>query len=109
MVTEMLWSWENKTGLHGDEASSNREVFQVLLDDFWEELGILFLRYVNTRDADPQLLEGIATLLQVSPAVLQEMCPVSPQWCDRRFRLLIHLFRRDRTFSNPYILPFIYR
>ncbi|TNM84847.1 hypothetical protein fugu_009025 [Takifugu bimaculatus] len=65
VVTEMLWSWEKKAGLHGDEANSNRDVFQALLTDFWKEVGILFVRYVNTQEADPQILEGIATLLQV--------------------------------------------
>lgn len=71
MVTEMLWSWENKAGLHGDDASRNRDVFQGLLADFWKELRILFVRYVNTQEADLQLLEGMATLLQVGPTVLQ--------------------------------------
>lgn len=65
MVTEMLWSWENKAGLHGDDASSSRDVFQGLLADFWKELRILFVLYVNTQEADLQLLEGMATLLQV--------------------------------------------
>lgn len=70
VVTEMLWSWENKAGLHGDEANSKKEIFQLLLADFWEELGILLVRYVDTEEADPQHLEGIATLLQVSSIVL---------------------------------------
>lgn len=53
--------------MHGDEANSNKDVFQVLLADFWKELGLLFVRYVDTQEAEPQLLEGIATLLQVRP------------------------------------------
>ncbi|TKS82943.1 E3 ubiquitin-protein ligase listerin [Collichthys lucidus] len=36
-----------------------------LLADFWEGLGLLFVRYVDNEEADPQALEGIATLLQV--------------------------------------------
>lgn len=71
VITEMLWSWENKAGLHSDKASSNRDVFQVLLADFWEELENLLVHYVDTDEADPQLLEGIATLLQVSSTVLE--------------------------------------
>lgn len=67
----MLWSWEKKAGLHGDEANSNKDIFQVLLADFWKEVGILFVRYVNTQEAEPQILEGIATLLQVRPTGLQ--------------------------------------
>lgn len=69
VITEMLWSWENKAGLHRDKASTNRDVFQVLLADFWEELENLLVRYIDTEEADPQLLEGIATLLQVSSIV----------------------------------------
>lgn len=72
MVTEMLWSWEKKAGLHGDNASSNGDIFQLLLADFWEELRILFMRNVNSQEADLQLLEGMATLLQVGPTVLQK-------------------------------------
>lgn len=67
----MLWSWEKKAGLQGDEANSKRDIFQVLLADFWKELGVLFVRYVNIQEADPQRLEGIATLLQVRPTGLQ--------------------------------------
>uniref|UniRef100_H3CX74 E3 ubiquitin-protein ligase listerin n=1 Tax=Tetraodon nigroviridis TaxID=99883 RepID=H3CX74_TETNG len=65
MVTEMLWSWEKKAGLHGDDVSSNRDIFQLLLADFWQELRILFVPNVNTEEADLQRLEGMATLLQV--------------------------------------------
>lgn len=71
MVTEMLWSWEKNAGLHSDDASSNRDIFQVLLADFWKEVQILFVRYVNTKEADLQLLEGMATLLQVGSTLLQ--------------------------------------
>lgn len=66
LVTEMLVSWENKAGLHIGEASDSKDVFQVLLADFWERLGLLFVRYADNEEADPQALEGIATLLQVS-------------------------------------------
>ncbi|XP_075958001.1 E3 ubiquitin-protein ligase listerin [Anarhichas minor] len=66
LVTEMLVSWEKKAGLHReDEANDSRDVFQVLLADFWEALGLLFMRYADNEDADPQALEGVATLLQV--------------------------------------------
>ncbi|XP_029304637.1 E3 ubiquitin-protein ligase listerin [Cottoperca gobio] len=65
-VTEMLVSWEKKAGLHcEDEANDRRDVFQGLLADFWEGLGLLFVRYADNEDADPQSLEGVATLLQV--------------------------------------------
>lgn len=63
----MLVSWEREAGLHSDdEANDTRDVFQVLLADFWEALGLLFMRYADSEDADPQALEGVATLLQVS-------------------------------------------
>lgn len=66
LVTEMLVSWEKRAGLHGDvEASDGEEVFQGLLADFWEALGLLFVSYVDNKEADPQALEGVATLLQV--------------------------------------------
>lgn len=58
----MLVSWENKAG----EANDSKDVFQGLLADFWEGLGLLFLRHADNEEADPQALEGIATLLQVS-------------------------------------------
>lgn len=67
LVTEMLVSWEKKAGLHSeDEANDSKDVFQGLLADFWEGLGLLFVRYADDEDADPQALEGVATLLQVS-------------------------------------------
>lgn len=65
MVTEMLWSWEKKAGLHGDDASCKGDIFEMLLVDFWKELHVLFVHYVNTEEANLQLLEGMATLLQV--------------------------------------------
>ena len=67
LVTEMLVSWEKRAGLHGeDEANDSKDVFQGLLADFWEGLGLLFVRYADDEDADPRALEGVATLLQVS-------------------------------------------
>ncbi|XP_054482407.1 E3 ubiquitin-protein ligase listerin [Anoplopoma fimbria] len=65
-VTEMLVSWEKKAGLHSEDKSNDSSgVFQVLLADFWEGLGLLFMRYADNENADPQALEGVATLLQV--------------------------------------------
>ncbi|KAA8586931.1 hypothetical protein FQN60_000767 [Etheostoma spectabile] len=65
-VTEMLVSWERRAGLHSeDEANGSSHVFQELLADFWDGLGLLFVRYADNEDADPQALEGVATLLQV--------------------------------------------
>ena len=62
----MLVFWEKKADLHSEgEANDNKNVFQGLLADFWEELGLLFVRYVDNEEADPQALEGVATLLQV--------------------------------------------
>uniref|UniRef100_A0AAX7TU22 E3 ubiquitin-protein ligase listerin n=1 Tax=Astatotilapia calliptera TaxID=8154 RepID=A0AAX7TU22_ASTCA len=66
-VTEMLISWEKRVGLQREgEASDSKDVFQRLLTDFWEELGLLCVSYVDNEEADPQALEGIATLLHVS-------------------------------------------
>ncbi|XP_022618453.1 E3 ubiquitin-protein ligase listerin [Seriola dumerili] len=66
LVTEMLISWEKRAGLHSEgETNDSMDVFQGLLADFWEELGLLFVRYVDKEEADPQALEGVATLLQV--------------------------------------------
>lgn len=62
----MLVSWENKAGLHSGEAQDSKNVFQELLTNFWEGLGLLFVRYADNEEADPQALEGIATLLEVS-------------------------------------------
>uniref|UniRef100_A0A667XXH2 E3 ubiquitin-protein ligase listerin n=1 Tax=Myripristis murdjan TaxID=586833 RepID=A0A667XXH2_9TELE len=67
LVTEMLISWENRAGLHGWSGSNGSEdVFQKLLEDFWEGLNLLFVRYTDNEEADPKALEGVATLLQVS-------------------------------------------
>ncbi|KAI3373165.1 hypothetical protein L3Q82_006491 [Scortum barcoo] len=66
LVTEMLVSWEKRAGLHSDgEADDSKDVFQGLLADFWEELGLLFVSYADREETDPQALEGVATLLQV--------------------------------------------
>lgn len=66
LVTEMLVSWEKRAGLHSEDgANESSGVFQGLLADFWEGLGLLFVRYADNEDADPQALEGVATLLQV--------------------------------------------
>lgn len=62
----MLVSWEKKAGLQGDEANESKKVFQGLLTDFWEGLGLLFVHHADNEEADSQALEGIATLLQVS-------------------------------------------
>lgn len=63
----MLISWEKRVGLQREgEASDSKDVFQRLLTDFWEELGLLCVSYVDNEEADPQALEGIATLLHVS-------------------------------------------
>uniref|UniRef100_A0A671VF31 E3 ubiquitin-protein ligase listerin n=1 Tax=Sparus aurata TaxID=8175 RepID=A0A671VF31_SPAAU len=79
LVTEMLVSWEKRAGLHNEgEANEDKDVFQVLLADFWEGLGVMFVRYVDNKDADPQALEGVATLLQVS--LFFENSGNSPCW-----------------------------
>uniref|UniRef100_A0A673ANJ4 E3 ubiquitin-protein ligase listerin n=1 Tax=Sphaeramia orbicularis TaxID=375764 RepID=A0A673ANJ4_9TELE len=66
LVTEMLISWEKRAGLHGvGESNDRRDVFQGLVADFWEELALLFVRYTDSDGTEPQVLEGIATLLQV--------------------------------------------
>ncbi|XP_034539490.1 E3 ubiquitin-protein ligase listerin [Notolabrus celidotus] len=66
LVTELLVSWEKRAGLHGeDEANDGKHVFKGLLADFWEGLGLMFVRHVDNEEADPQALEGVATLLQV--------------------------------------------
>uniref|UniRef100_A0A7N8Y352 E3 ubiquitin-protein ligase listerin n=1 Tax=Mastacembelus armatus TaxID=205130 RepID=A0A7N8Y352_9TELE len=66
LVTEMLVSWEKRASLYSErDTDDSKNVFQVLLADFWEALGLLFVRYVDNEEADPQALEGIATLLQV--------------------------------------------
>ncbi|XP_044078917.1 E3 ubiquitin-protein ligase listerin [Siniperca chuatsi] len=66
LVTEMVVSWEIRAGLHSDdEANDSKVVFQGLLADFWEGLGLLLVRCADNEEADPQALEGVATLLQV--------------------------------------------
>lgn len=63
----MLITWEKRAGLHNeDEANDGKDVFEGLLADFWEGLGLILVRYVDSEEADPQTLEGVATLLQVS-------------------------------------------
>lgn len=70
----MLISWEKRVGLQREgEASDSKDVFQRLLTDFWEELGLLCVSYVDNEEADPQALEGIATLLHVS-LLLKSLC-----------------------------------
>lgn len=66
LVTEMLISWEKRAASVSEiETNISQGIFQGLLTDFWEELGLLFLRYVDTEEADQQALEGVATMLQV--------------------------------------------
>lgn len=67
LVTEMLISWEKRAGLHSDgEEDSKKEIFQKLLADFWEDICHLCVCFVDNEEADPQALEGVAILLQVS-------------------------------------------
>ncbi|XP_074528876.1 E3 ubiquitin-protein ligase listerin [Halichoeres trimaculatus] len=66
LVTEMLVYWEKRAGLHGeDEGKGSKDVFKGLLEDFWEGLARMFVHHVDNEEADPQALEGVATLLQV--------------------------------------------
>lgn len=66
LVTEMLFSWEKRAGLHSEgDADDKKDVFQRLLVDFWEDLSRMLVGYVDNEEADPQVLEGIAALLQV--------------------------------------------
>ncbi|XP_051902759.1 E3 ubiquitin-protein ligase listerin isoform X2 [Hippocampus zosterae] len=62
LVTEMLVSWEKRVS---GESKGHRDVFQGLVADFWEELGIVFTRHTDSEEASLQALEGIAALLQV--------------------------------------------
>lgn len=79
LVTEMLISWENRAGLHGWSGSNGSEdVFQKLLEDFWEGLNLLFVRYTDNEEADPKALEGVATLLQVSVSIGNLRCRCFP-------------------------------
>uniref|UniRef100_A0A8C5A344 E3 ubiquitin-protein ligase listerin n=1 Tax=Gadus morhua TaxID=8049 RepID=A0A8C5A344_GADMO len=65
LVTEMLISWEKRAGLHGGDGSQEgADVYQTLLGDFWEGIGLLLVGFVDTEEADPKALEGVATLLQ---------------------------------------------
>ena len=63
----MLISWEKRAGLHGGDGSQEgADVYKTLLGDFWEGIGLLLVGFVDTEEADPKALEGVATLLQVS-------------------------------------------
>ncbi|PWA23009.1 hypothetical protein CCH79_00001849 [Gambusia affinis] len=66
LITEMLISWEKRAGLRCEgEENNKKDVFKRLLVDFWEELCLLCVRFVDDEDVDLQALEGVATLLQV--------------------------------------------
>uniref|UniRef100_A0A7N9AUP0 E3 ubiquitin-protein ligase listerin n=1 Tax=Mastacembelus armatus TaxID=205130 RepID=A0A7N9AUP0_9TELE len=44
LVTEMLVSWEKRASLYSErDTDDSKNVFQVLLADFWEALGLLFV------------------------------------------------------------------
>ncbi|XP_061607193.1 E3 ubiquitin-protein ligase listerin [Phyllopteryx taeniolatus] len=62
LVTEMLISWEKRAG---SESKDLKDIFQGLVADFWEELGLVFMRHTDCEEVNPQALEGIAALLQV--------------------------------------------
>lgn len=63
----MLISWERRAGLHSDgDEDAKKVVFQRLVSDFWEDICHLCVRFVDDEEADPQALEGVAILLQVS-------------------------------------------
>uniref|UniRef100_A0A8C5BLS8 E3 ubiquitin-protein ligase listerin n=1 Tax=Gadus morhua TaxID=8049 RepID=A0A8C5BLS8_GADMO len=79
LVTEMLISWEKRAGLHGGDGSQEgADVYQTLLGDFWEGIGLLLVGFVDTEEADPKALEGVATLLQVSSGLNPDL------WCGVR-------------------------
>lgn len=61
----MLVSWENKAGLGVAEGAKDQAVFKELLSDFWEGLGLSLVSHGDNKDADPKVLAGVATLLQV--------------------------------------------
>lgn len=61
----MLVSWENKVGLDGAEGAKDQAVFKELVSEFWEGLGLLLVSHGDDKDADPKVLEGVATMLQV--------------------------------------------
>ncbi|KAM6985180.1 LOW QUALITY PROTEIN: E3 ubiquitin-protein ligase listerin [Aplochiton taeniatus] len=66
LVADMLVSWEKRAGLQGVGGSCDeKEVFHRLLADFWEELSVVLVRHVDKEEAEPKVLEGVATLLQV--------------------------------------------
>lgn len=66
VVTEMLVSWEKRAGLQSViESNDNSGVFKELVVEFWEGLALLCVRYVDSEETDPEVLEGMATLLQV--------------------------------------------
>lgn len=66
LVTEMLVSWEKRAGLQSIiESNDNSEIFKELIAEFWEELTLLLVRFVDNEKTDPRALEGVATLLQV--------------------------------------------
>uniref|UniRef100_A0A7N8X9X8 E3 ubiquitin-protein ligase listerin n=1 Tax=Mastacembelus armatus TaxID=205130 RepID=A0A7N8X9X8_9TELE len=59
LVTEMLVSWEKRASLYSErDTDDSKNVFQVLLADFWEALGLLFVRYV---DNEEKLTETVLT------------------------------------------------
>lgn len=84
----MLVSWENKAGLDGAEGSKDKAVFKELLSDFWEGLGLLLVSHGDDKDADPKVLEGVATMLQVQFFVFFFGWWVEGLFCDNRFRLI---------------------
>lgn len=56
-ITEMLVSWEKRTS--GNEVNT----FQRMLIDFWEALGSLCVRYVDSEETEQVGLQGVASLL----------------------------------------------
>lgn len=87
LLTDMLLSWERKAAVSGEgEAPGASENFQSLLEDFWEDLGLLCVRYVDDEQADPRRLEGLAFLLQVSLSslpsnVVHRSLFLNPRFC----------------------------
>ncbi|XP_012683168.2 E3 ubiquitin-protein ligase listerin [Clupea harengus] len=66
-AADMLLSWEKRAepaGTH-DPAAGTDATFQRALADFWEGLGRLCLRHVDSEDPEQNSLEGIAALLRV--------------------------------------------
>lgn len=67
-VADMLLSWEKRAAPAGatEEASAGNEAtFGRALTVFWEGLGRLCLRHVDSEQPEQKALEGIATLLRV--------------------------------------------